>query len=445
MSVDPSGQLALDLYRQPIEDAGAPTQGNYHYQTEIIASFCLSMPSDPSISKIICEWHEDFLIVRDQPPFLELVSVKHHDHTVYTTMNKLCDEGGLTHLFDKWLGYTSGPAARLASNTRLGGKRSDPSPLALYDVCRTAALATPAGTRLLAHLAWAMMDVARRTAELENLPRPTSPSPPKARRHDPSGLPPGLFDMLLRFMLVFRFDCDRAAKGHIQDINIRQLAEPAMVGLGYSQAAAPDAYGAVAQLIGEASRDRSGRPSDLARFLTNPGAYDPLSELAQTVERRTVSRDAVLAAMRLGARRSAGETVPLLRSGQAPPRAAGGHRLIDKMRLGLLDEAEQDNALRLRDLWLHTWPQAKTGFPEDIETEFRLEMEILDVVRRVRHQLIDKAGPYGVQFQALLHQELREAKLSSKVSVPLDDFHIVGFAYELSDLCKFGFARPGAA
>ncbi|MEU7900867.1 hypothetical protein AB0B45_49580 [Nonomuraea sp. NPDC049152] len=53
--VDLSGQLELDLFRRPAEDAGAPTQGNYHYQTEIIASYCLSLHTDTSIVKIICE------------------------------------------------------------------------------------------------------------------------------------------------------------------------------------------------------------------------------------------------------------------------------------------------------------------------------------------------------------------------------------------------------
>ncbi|MGV9310344.1 hypothetical protein ACWDLG_43855 [Nonomuraea sp. NPDC003727] len=71
-------------------------------------------------------------------------------------------------------------------------------------------------------------------------------------------------------------------------------------------------------------------------------------------------------------------------------------------------------------------------------------MEILDIVRRIRAQLIGKSGHHGIQFQALLHAELRRAELSKKISVPLDDFHILGYAYELSDMCKFGFSRPGS-
>ncbi|GAA3121492.1 hypothetical protein GCM10010466_10510 [Planomonospora alba] len=66
----------------------------------------------------------------------------------------------------------------------------------------------------------------------------------------------------------------------------------------------------------------------------------------------------------------------------------------------------------LRDLWLHIWPQARTGFPEDIETQFRLETEVLDIVRRIRAQLVDASGHYGIQFQALLHAELRRAELT---------------------------------
>lgn len=442
LSEDPDGQIALDLHRSPREDAGAPTQGNFHYQTEVIASFCFGMPSNAAITKIICEWDEDFIIVRNRPPLLELVQVKHHDRALYTTMKMLCDEGGLAHLFDRWLGYTSGPAARLCSNTKLGGRPGEASPRALHDACRMGALTTPAGSPLLAHLAWAMLDVARSANNLVFLPKPTAPSPTKQHRHDPAALPPGLFDLLLRFMTSLRFDCDRPAKNHIEDVNVRQLVEPTMARLGFSKAIAPTAYKAIIEIIAEASRDRSGRPPDLARYLTEPGAYEPTSELAQTVERRTVSREAVLDAIRHGANRTSGGAVSLLRSGQAPPRAAGGHRLTEKMSLALIDEAEQENALRLRDLWLHVWPQARTGFPEDIETEYRLELEILDIVRNVRQMMIGKSDPYGVQFQALLHQHLRQARLSSKVNVPLDDFHILGLAYELSDLCKFGFSRP---
>ncbi|MEU4424800.1 hypothetical protein AB0F81_29620 [Actinoplanes sp. NPDC024001] len=155
-----------------------------------------------------------------------------------------------------------------------------------------------------------------------------------------------------------------------------------------------------------------------------------------------MTRDAVLDAIRLGTRRAVGDSVSLLRAGQAPPSAPGGRRLLEKMRTAMMGEDEQANALGMRDLWLHIWPQARTGFPEDIETQYRLEMEILDIVRQIRAQLIGSNGHYGVQFQALLHSELRRAELGKKITVPLNDFHILGFAYELSDMCKFGFLRP---
>lgn len=205
-SMDSTGQISFDLNRLPAEDAGAQTLANYFYQTEVIASFCVSMPSDSSITKIICEWHEDFIIVRDRPPFFELVSVKHHDRAAYTTMKQLCDEGGLAHLFDRWLGFTTGPTTRLCSNTRLGGRPGEATPRALLDVCRAGALATPHGSQLLSHLAWAILDVARASDDFDFIPSPTMRPPTQKHRHDPSGLPTGLFDALVRFMSATHFD-----------------------------------------------------------------------------------------------------------------------------------------------------------------------------------------------------------------------------------------------
>lgn len=60
----------------------------------------------------------------------------------------------------------------------------------------------------------------------------------------------------------------------------------------------------------------------------------------------------------------------------------------------------------------------------------------------VRAQLIGNDGHYGIQFQVVLHAELCRAELSKKISVSLDDFHILRYAYELSDMCTFGFSRP---
>lgn len=56
---------------------GRADSGQFPLPNRIIASYCLTLHSDTSIVKIICEWQEDFVIVRDRPPLLELVSVKH--------------------------------------------------------------------------------------------------------------------------------------------------------------------------------------------------------------------------------------------------------------------------------------------------------------------------------------------------------------------------------
>ena len=50
---------------------------------------------------------------------------------------------------------------------------------------------------------------------------------------------------------------------------------------------------------------------------------------------------------------------------------------------------------------------------------------------------------YGMRFMAALHERLRLDTLRSCTVLPLHDHHLVGFAYELSDQCRFGFVDEG--
>ncbi|MGW0197126.1 hypothetical protein [Nonomuraea sp. NPDC003201] len=203
--------------------------------------------------------------------------------------------------------------------------------------------------------------------------------------------------------------------------------EPAASTLGFAPSAAADVYKAVVDLVAEASRDDSGRPIDLAQYLTNPGAYDPRSEIAQTVQRQTVSREAVLDAIRPGTRRAVGDPVSLLRSGQTPPRAPCGHRLIEKMRDALMGDDETDNALGLRDLWLHIWPQARTGFPEldrgHAVTAIDISPGALEVCRRqgmgsAVRGTVDEHAATGERYDSFLLLGANHGLLESRERAP---------------------------
>ncbi|MEU4424801.1 hypothetical protein AB0F81_29625 [Actinoplanes sp. NPDC024001] len=117
--------------------------------------------------------------------------------------------------------------------------------------------------------------MATKSTTLNNIPKAAAPVPPKPKRHDPAGLPAGMFAMLQRFVHNCQFDCERPAKPDIRDVNIRRIVEPAADKLGFARSAAADVYKEVVDLVAEASRDDSGRVADLAQYLTDSRRLRP--------------------------------------------------------------------------------------------------------------------------------------------------------------------------
>jgi hypothetical protein len=69
---------------------------------------------------ILCEWQEDWILISGEK--VELVSSKHRDSSAgaYTTVNKLADDGGLAHLFNRWAALKEVPFCRLVTSGGLG-------------------------------------------------------------------------------------------------------------------------------------------------------------------------------------------------------------------------------------------------------------------------------------------------------------------------------------
>jgi hypothetical protein len=71
--------------------------------------------------RVLCERHEDWVALRGADA--ELVSAKHPGLSfgAYTTMNSLADDGGLAHLFDRWLAMQEKATCRLVTTAGLDG------------------------------------------------------------------------------------------------------------------------------------------------------------------------------------------------------------------------------------------------------------------------------------------------------------------------------------
>ncbi|MET8497016.1 hypothetical protein [Streptomyces microflavus] len=119
------------------DDSGANTLDRYEWQAAMAAADGLKLylmslgsakrPPVTSDGRILCEYHEDWVVL--QGPEAELVSGKHRDPAVgpFTTINQLANEGGLTHLFLRWVDLKEKPTCRLA--TTHGLAKGDPQSL----------------------------------------------------------------------------------------------------------------------------------------------------------------------------------------------------------------------------------------------------------------------------------------------------------------------------
>lgn len=109
----------------PPDDSGADTSDRYDWQAAMAAADSLALylqslddhgrlPQDCD-GRVLCEWQEDWVLLNGADA--ELVSGKHRDPSVsaFTTVNKLADEGGLAHLFERWSALGEKPLCRLVT------------------------------------------------------------------------------------------------------------------------------------------------------------------------------------------------------------------------------------------------------------------------------------------------------------------------------------------
>lgn len=114
----------------PLDDTGAHTADLFDWQAVMAAADGLRMYLDALNSegqlvdadncRIICERHEDWVAVSGASA--ELVSAKHPGLAfgAYTTANSLADDGGLAHLFERWITMEEKATCRLVTTAGVG-------------------------------------------------------------------------------------------------------------------------------------------------------------------------------------------------------------------------------------------------------------------------------------------------------------------------------------
>jgi hypothetical protein len=118
----------------PQDDAGAEAQARFEYQVDLATCSCLQMLAGESIDEVICEWHEDYVVTWSGHP-RELTSVKHLERDrPRWTMRGLISDGGVKHLYDRWVKRAGGarfvfrPTAVFGSTPATGPTPPPPPP-----------------------------------------------------------------------------------------------------------------------------------------------------------------------------------------------------------------------------------------------------------------------------------------------------------------------------
>ncbi|MFF7756026.1 dsDNA nuclease domain-containing protein [Streptomyces sp. NPDC007971] len=417
----------------PEEDSGSDTLGRYRYQAEVAARDCLVMLTQDTIDSVVCEWHEDFVVVWTDGS-VELVSVKHREETQGPwTLAELCKSGGLAHLFDRWCACECAANVRLRLATNAALKPGKGNAGVLARMCGP----EPEVTAGLADMAEV---IARHMLKVRwKQPYPNVPAIPQVGRDADIQIPEGFVEKVVRFLAVLEISCKPPHRENITDVNIQRLLVPAVEELKLAHVDLESSYRAIVDRIERANRDESDR-GQLAVYLADPSRVRHSTQMQQRIGRRRITRDII--------RREIVFTsvqLPTFPRGQAPVVAPGGAKLLRKMRRGRVPSDEAAFAERLRSAWYTTWSERRSGLAGDETDLLNLSTDVLEIAfdcrRHARAQMAE-GSEFGIKMNDLLAERLKVDALPSPPPFQLNHLHLRGLAYQLCDECLFFFSEP---
>ncbi len=410
----------------PAEDSGAETQDRFRWQHHCTAVDCIAMLRDPSVRRIVCEMHEDYLVDRGEDD-RELVSCKTRELTRGAwPLAELCVTGGLAHLFSRWR-QLGGVRLRLMTNAAL--KLGAYEAAAVIAACRAVADGAAFDgdvAKCRDALARALL-AARRRRPFEHIPET-----PKPLRGSPAvPLPAGFAEQVEGFMPVLRVCAELPSRLHIRGHHVEEVMRPALATTGHDPSGAADCYDAIVAIV--AIRNVSGPlTGQYASWLTIPGTGSARGTLAALVQARTIHRDDVSAA--LGNRPDA--------TRRDRPRTTARDRLRIKLMAGAVGETRINSALRLRERWLAHCARIRNDLPGDSQDRDDLEDLVLDIAGDVEAEVATVGSDWGDKMYEALRARLHaEADSLANSIAPTGDL-LFGLALDLAAECEVWFSQP---
>lgn len=372
----------------PPDDGGAYGSAGFGFQYDCIARLAIAMLTDDTIVKIVCETHEDALIVLDRGRF-ELVSCKSRDPAKPYNVDGLLGEGGVRHLFESWI--------------RTGEQCS----------CHLMSEASPSRTNTAADLVDACES--RQSDRIQ----------PWAKRLAPklASSP----ETVERFLSAFRMTTSSVLglRQHCGPINATRL-RAWLRDSKLSESLDDQCYRLLRDKVQESCRAAVADPLDAASLLdasTCPAESTQRARLAG----RTLDRTLVVSTMLDVAR---GRT---LLSGD--PAAIDHTRMTLKLNRGEVPQAVVAAARRLRASWYEFESslalRAPGATPGLSDVRARALLAVADAVAS-----IDLTEPYGQRMYAAVRRDLTTSALSPLPILGLSDELLLGLVFQTTDECE---------
>lgn len=427
-----AAQLVITV--DPEDDAGAETADWYEWQVVMAAAdglalYVQALDANGRItddeSRIVCERHEDWVVLQGQDA--ELVSAKHKDpaYGAYTTLRKLFDDGGLAHLFRRWLALGAKPTCRLVTTPGLSAGPAQNLEKAC-EYLRGLRLGGAAVAVSEEHRS--VVDDACGTLDRSKLPADW-------REDGFSGAFPGVEhrEQMARFMSVLSIAHGQARRQHTDFAAPAMFAQPVVERLGL-QTPAAEIWEAVLSLF--RARMRAGGPVPLAALpkvlAYRIGASAPnVEEIERSLVARIITMQDIDVAIRVAVRNPGGFR-PL-------PRLQRASRVAVKMAAGTCTDNSIERAEQLRADYQEYWSERMA-----IDTGARVEQARL---RRTLLKVSDEAtgavGGIAAAGGPVLWAELqRRLERLPRTEFPdgMDADLLLGGVCELSNHCRVWFS-----
>ena len=399
----------------PRDDAGAETFDRYEWQTMMATVDLLGLYLDALHDQhrdphgvvdcgLVCEYHEDW--VRVVHGDVQLVSGKHKEagFGAYTTASSLLKDGGVYHLFDRWIALGKIPRCRLVTTAGLTADA-----VAIGQACAhfqehgyAAELPTAVGRRAFDRLISGVTEL-----------RAAAGDPPLADLRT---------DALPGFLAVLTLQDAAPRREFLPTMAPSAYSEPIATAVGYPHLAA-EIWEAVLSLVRirmrAASRARRGLLPTLAA-----GGPDELERRTITVADAHVAITAAIT--------TPGAFAPL-------PRLVITNTMAVKMHEGRCAATSIDRAETLRKRF-NAFRRVHRSTPGGREIDIALELLLRRVADHATASTRTTTEPWGAAMWTELESRLT-VEAGSGTAATMDTDMLLGGIADLTNNCKVWFSE----